>query len=100
MPVQISLLLACAVTAALSIPFILRLIPPNALYGFRTPRTLADRDLWFRVNCFAGWALLIASMTSAVMVLLVPPPPNVLLFAGPLLLALVASAIYLRRCGE
>ena len=100
MPVQISLLVASAVTALISIPLILRWVPPNSLYGFRTPRTLANRDLWFRVNHFAGWALLIASITSAVLLLLVPPPPNVLLFVGPLLFALVASFIYLRRCSD
>ncbi|SRR6266496_1706713 len=100
MSAQIPLLLACAVTAAVAIPLILRWVPPNSLYGFRTPRTLADRDLWFRVNYFAGWALLIASIASAVLLLLVPPPPNALMFVAPLGLALVASLVYLRRCSR
>ena len=97
---QIPLLLACAVTALVSIPLILRRVPPNSLYGFRTPRTLADRNLWFRVNHFAGWALLIASMGSAALILLLPPPPTALLFVVPLGLALVASLVYLRRCSD
>jgi uncharacterized membrane protein len=100
MSAQIPLLLACAVTALISIPLILRRVPPNSLYGFRTPRTLADRDLWFRVNHFAGWALLIASMGSAALILLLPPPPNALLFVVPLGLALAASLVYLRRCSD
>ena len=100
MPVQISLLLACAVTAVISIPLILKRVPPNSLYGFRTSRTLADRDLWFRVNHFVGWALLIASMSSAVLLLFVPPPSNPLLFVVPLGLALVASFMYLRHCSD
>jgi uncharacterized membrane protein len=94
---QIPLLIACAVIAVIAVPLILRRVPPNSLYGFRTPRTLADRNLWFRVNHFAGWALLIASIVSAVLLLLVPPPPNALLFVGPLGLALVASLVYLGR---
>jgi uncharacterized membrane protein len=97
---QIPLLLACGVTGLISIPLVLRRVPPNSLYGFRTPRTLADRDLWFRVNYFAGWALLIASMASAVLILLLPPPPSVLLFVVPLGIALAASLLYLRRCSD
>ena len=100
MSAQIPLLLACAVTALISVPLILRRVPPNSLYRFRTPRTLADRDLWFRVNHFAGWALLIASVASAALILLLPPPPNALLFVVPLGLALVASLAYLRRCSD
>jgi len=95
---QIPLLIACSVIAVVAIPLILRRVPPNSLYGFRTPRTLADRNLWFRVNHFAGWALLIASIASAVLVLLVPPPPSALLFVVPLGLALAVSLMYLRRC--
>ena len=100
MSAQIPLLLACAVTAAIAIPLILRRVPPNSLYGFRTPRTLADRDLWFRVNHFAGWALLIASIASGMLLVLVPPPSNPLLFVGPLGLALMLSLVYLRRCSR
>ena len=100
MSAQIPLLVACAVTAVIAIPLILRRVPPNSLYGFRTPRTLADRDLWFRVNHFAGWALLIASMGSAALILLLPPPPTALLFVVPLGLALVASLVYLGRCSD
>src|SRR5436190_23135419 len=99
MSAQIPLRLACAVTALISVPLILRRVPPNSLYGLRTPRTLADRNLWFRVNHFAGWALLIASMGSAALILLLPPP-NVLLFVAPLGIALAASLVYLRRCSE
>ena len=100
MSAQIPLLVACAVTAVIAIPLILRRVPPNSFYGFRTPRTLADRDLWFRVNHFAGWALLIASIASAILLMLGPPPPNALLFVGPLGLALVVSLVYLRRCSS
>src|SRR5207237_10395712 len=94
---QIPLLLACAVTALVSIPLILRRVPPNSLYGFRTPRTLADRNLWFRVNHFAGWALLIASMGSAALILLLPQPHTALLFVVLLELELVGCRAHLLR---
>ena len=45
----------------LSIPLILNLIPPQTWIGIRTSKTLSDDVVWYRVNCFAGWALLISS---------------------------------------
>jgi uncharacterized membrane protein len=91
------------VIAAVSIPLILRIVPPNRLYGFRTAQTLADRDLWFRANHFAGWALLIAAVTSAALLSLVPesarsiPAYELAAFVVPLIIAVVASFVYLRK---
>jgi len=34
--------------------FWLRKIPPNSYSGFRTEQTLADPDLWYRVNSILG----------------------------------------------
>jgi uncharacterized membrane protein len=45
----------------LSIPLILSLIPPQKWIGVRTSKTLSDEAYWYRVNRFAGWALLISS---------------------------------------
>jgi uncharacterized membrane protein len=50
----------------------LKAVPPNKVYGFRTRQTLANRELWFRANRFAGTALFIAAGTSAVIFLLQP----------------------------
>ena len=77
-------------------------MPPNRLYGFRTARTLADRDLWFRVNRFAGWALLIAMAVSMSAFTLAPELSSghsflgLLLFIVPLAIAVGASVVYLR----
>ena len=38
------------VLIALAGPLLLRRIPPNGLYGFRTPSTLRDERLWYEVN--------------------------------------------------
>jgi len=29
-----------------AIPLILKIVPPNRFYGFRTARTLSNRELW------------------------------------------------------
>lgn len=43
---------------ALSIPLIQRRVPPNWLYGFRTPKTLKHPDIWYPANAYAGkWLL-------------------------------------------
>jgi uncharacterized membrane protein len=91
------LLIAPVVIAVLALPLVFGWVPPNPLYGFRTPRTLADRDLWYRVNFFCGCAVLIASGLSVILLLVLPPSPYAVLeFALPLVAALVASSAYLR----
>jgi uncharacterized membrane protein len=44
--------------AGIAVPFIRRRIPPNALAGFRTGRTLADPRVWYEANRIMGWDLL------------------------------------------
>jgi len=88
-----------------SIPLMLNVVPPNSIYGFRTPRTLANRELWFRANRFAGCALFVASVASAVVFALHPEyasarsPVGLLVFLVPLFAAVVASFAYVRRVG-
>ncbi len=45
-----------------ALPLILALIPPNRFYGVRTPETLDDPQLWYQVNRYGGWALLVSSL--------------------------------------
>jgi uncharacterized membrane protein len=90
----------------LSIPLIMRRIPPNGLYGFRTPATLKDEALWYDVNAYAGKRLLIAGVASLVVCLVIIALPlsldafallhlsNVLVFYG---WAIIASFVYLHR---
>jgi uncharacterized membrane protein len=98
-------LIACAVIAGTSIPMILKLVPPNPYYGFRTPRTLANRELWFRANRFAGWALLIGAGVSAFLLTLSPESGrafslfSLAAFLGPLAIAVVVSFAYVRKYG-
>ena len=55
------LMLLCAVTAVVGVPLILKLIPPNEIYGLRTRKTLYYPEIWYQVNHVAGWALLAAA---------------------------------------
>ena len=99
----ISFLVATGVVAAAAIPLILKIVPPNRFYGFRTSRTLVDRELWLRVNRFAGAALLIAAAVSTFAFILAPGLASgrsflgLLIFAVPLVTALGACAVYLRK---
>jgi uncharacterized membrane protein len=98
MATQTALLIGCGVIALVCVPLILKKVPPNPLYGFRTSRTLADRALWFRVNCFAGWAFLLASAVGAILLVLFPASDlAVLQFIVPVAVALFTSLIYLWR---
>jgi uncharacterized membrane protein len=42
----------------LSIPLMLRWVPPNRFYGFRTPATCRNRLLWYDANALNGRHLL------------------------------------------
>lgn len=47
---------------ALSIPLVLRKVKPNHVYGFRVPATLANPELWYEVNAFAGKHLFVTGI--------------------------------------
>src|SRR5258706_6093347 len=97
------LLIGAGVIAVVSIPLILKMVPPNHLYGFRTPSTLANRALWYRANTFAGWALLIAAVASIALTVgadggALPRAAFVAVtFLLPLLIAVVVCFFYFRK---
>ena len=90
----------------LSIPLILRKIPPNPLYGFRTGWTMEDPDLWYSVNAYAGkWLVFvgICSIFGSVGLALVPGITldvyafaNLGIFVASFTLAIVQSFRFLR----
>jgi uncharacterized membrane protein len=99
----LSFWVASGVIAPAGIPLALKLVPPNRWYGFRTARTLPNRELWFRVNRFAGCALLIALSVSASVYVAAPGLASgrsflgLLVFAVPLVSALVVVMAYMRK---
>lgn len=89
------------VIVALSIPLILRWVPPNGFYGFRVRRTLDDPTLWYAANAFAGWALLVSGVASGVFAMICParllsmPGLGGFVLVVPLIVAIVSSFIWL-----
>lgn len=101
MDTRITITLACALMALLSLPLILRWVPPNLFYGFRTPRTLSNPDIWYPANAFSGQLLLAAAVVVAALTWLLPASlpawlPIALLLGG-LAVVLIASILHLRR---
>jgi hypothetical protein len=47
-------------------PLILRRIGPNRLYGFRTPKTLGDAQVWYDANEYSGKTLRTAGIATIV----------------------------------
>jgi uncharacterized membrane protein len=96
-------LIICAVLAAIAIPLALRLIGPNSVYGFRTPVTRSDLDVWYSANAFAGWALLVSAGLSAALVWFRPAWFDLGVFTNlaaivlPSAAAVIASLLYLRN---
>jgi hypothetical protein len=95
------LVASCVVIAAISVPLILRRVPPNGVYGFRTNLTRSSTDIWYSANAFMGWALLVAAIMSAGALTVLPATAKRWLllatFLVPLLSAVVASFMYLER---
>ena len=65
------------ISIAIAIPLVLQRVPPNLWYGFRTRKTLLNRDIWYRANYLGGSALLfsgIAALVANVLVSIVLDP--------------------------
>jgi hypothetical protein len=58
-----------ALTFALGVPVVLRLVPPNRFYGFRTTTTFSSVDAWYQINFATGIALVAAGAVAGVIVL-------------------------------
>ena len=46
----------------LSVPLIRRKVRPNPWYGFRVRQTLADPEVWYAANAYAGKCLLVVGV--------------------------------------
>ena len=98
----------CVLFIVLSVPLILEKVPQNGLYGFRTRKTMSDTTVWYKANKFLGYSIVLSSIVSLMVCAisdflprLLPPSvfihyANVVLIV-PIIGALVASSIYLRK---
>lgn len=55
-----------------SVPLLLRLVPPNRIYGFRVPSTLRNRSVWYDANARAGWQLCLVGVVMVLLELVLP----------------------------
>jgi uncharacterized membrane protein len=61
------------VLALIAIPMALGKVEPNPWYGFRTRATLENPELWYKVNRYSGWWLLIVGIVSFCLSLILFP---------------------------
>jgi len=93
--------------AGLSIPLITGKIKPNGLYGFRVKATMENPALWYAMNRYSGWRLLVAGLVTvagAIGLYLVPAISLdtyalacLGMFGVAFIGGLVQSILYLRR---
>ena len=86
----------------LALPLILGVIPPNRLYGVRTPKTISSTEVWYRANRAGGWMLLLDSLLYLVIAAFVPNPPPPqdslliwLLHLGGFVIPLIVSLVFI-----
>src|SRR5512147_1357328 len=54
------------VNILISLPLVLKLVPPNRWYGFRTRKTLSNPEIWYEANYKGGVGLILASIIALV----------------------------------
>ena len=95
------LIASCVVMVLISIPFILRLVPPNGMYGFRTGLTRSTPAIWYQANAFMGWALSLAAVASATVMTVLPTTAKRWMlwavFFAPVAGAIALSFAYVHR---
>ena len=95
----ITVLVCSAIFCLISIPLILRKIPRNPVYGYRTPATLGDDKIWYEANAYFAWRFMISSILSACVALILydrqEPAPDVYMKVSIVLLAAPAVAAWL-----
>lgn len=100
-------ILGCSLLFSLmSIPLILRKIPPNPVYGYRSRTTLGDERIWYEANAYFGVRFLIANVLSAFLAVVLHqwpglPPPiylkgSIVLLAAPVAAAWLLTARFIR----
>lgn len=63
-------IILCALVAAAATPLMLRLIPPNPVYGLPTKRMNSQPQVWYLVNSFGGRMVVVAAGISAILIMM------------------------------
>jgi uncharacterized membrane protein len=103
------ILICSTVFSLLSIPLILRRVPRNPVYGYRTRVTLSDDALWYKINAYFGMRFLVATLLSACVAAVLhqwqgfSPPTylkvSVMLLVAPVSVAWMLTARFVRAIG-
>jgi uncharacterized membrane protein len=104
-------ILACnALFALVSLPLVLRKIPRNGFYGYRTRATLGSDFVWYEANAYFGWRFLFASIVTCIAAVLLyrsgalEPGTylkvSVALLVAPVLVAALLTSQYVRALVE
>jgi uncharacterized membrane protein len=91
-----------------SVPLILKKVPPNQWYGFRVPKTLSSDRIWYEANrvagidlCLAGGVIIGSSFVMSLAAPFLTPgivsTAMLLVFIGSLLVAVVHSFLALKK---
>ena len=91
----------------LGIPLILKKVKPNWFYGFRTPTTVKDKELWYKINrqvgrefIFAGIIVIIGSIFLLIfqpILTLIQLIIILLLLVHTLLIIIISRGLFLLR---
>ena len=102
----VTVLVCCALFALAAIPLVLRKVPRNRVYAYRTRVTLSDDSLWYGANAYFGAWLIAASALSAFVAVVLnewrglSPQAymnvSILLLAAPGLIAWFLTARFIR----
>src|SRR6516225_9331499 len=82
-----------ALIFVLGIPLILRVVPPNRFYGFRTPTSYSSADAWYQINFATGLALVVAGIVAGLLVLFLSHGPVTLKSEVRYLVGILFTAI-------
>ena len=75
---------------AVAIPLIMRKVPPNWWYGFRTRKTLSNRDIWYEANYLGGVNMVVGGVAALIInaAVYLTAPPEVSIPVGCIVAAL------------
>ena len=65
----VTILVCDLIFAIIAIPLILRKVPRNVVYGFRTRSTLENDFVWYEANAYFGRFFFISSFISALLII-------------------------------
>ena len=100
-----SLIIYAYIFFIISIPLIFKKIKPNYFYGFKTKKTLENKEIWYKANKFLGITLYITAIIILLSSMFLYFFLNkieknlfqimyLIIFLGPLLSSIIISSIY------